>query len=258
MRIHKLLAERFARKLAWRASPVPVISFTFDDFPRSALTIGGRMLSDYGWRGTYYGAMGLMGTTVGAEPMFTRTDVDELLTAGHELACHTLNHTSCYAVGNTNFVHGCEENRREAAMALGGYQLENLSFPHGHITLAAKRHLQAAYHTCRSIEMGINSDPADFGFLRANAIYSRLPIETLKDLIHANTQANGWLIFYTHDVAIDPSQFGCTPDYFAEILRAAHESGAEVLTIREATTRYNLCHSAASRAEEHRQECPRS
>jgi peptidoglycan/xylan/chitin deacetylase (PgdA/CDA1 family) len=199
---------------------VPVISFTFDDFPRSALTIGGRMLSDYGWRGTYYGAMGLMGTTVGAEPMFTRTDVDELLTAGHELACHTLNHTSCYAVGNTNFVHGCEENRREAAMALGGYQLENLSFPHGHITLAAKRHLQAAYHTCRSIEMGINSDPADFGFLRANAIYSRLPIETLKDLIHANTQANGWLIFYTHDVAIDPSQFGCTPDYFAEILRA--------------------------------------
>jgi peptidoglycan/xylan/chitin deacetylase (PgdA/CDA1 family) len=240
------MAERFAHKRARRASTAPMISFTFDDFPRSALTVGGRMLTDHGWRGTFYGAMGLMGRVTSTETMFTRTDLDDLLTAGHELACHTLDHTSCLAVSTGKFVDECADNRRKAATMLSGYQLRNFSFPHGHVTLAGKRSLQSAYKTCRSIEWGINSDPADLGFLRANPIYSRLAIGTLKQLIYANNQLKGWLVLYTHDVAINPSPYGCTPEYFEEVLRCADESGAEVLTIHEAVSRYDLGSVATS------------
>lgn len=238
IRCHQLMAERFAHKRAWRASPGPMISFTFDDFPRSALTVGGKMLMAHGWRGTYYGSMGLIGKATSAGPMFTRADLDDLLTAGHELACHTFDHTSCVAVGTAEFVDGCTDNRRQAATMLSGYQLRNLSFPRGHITLAAKHLLRSDYDTCRSIESGINVDPVDLCFLRANPIYLRLEIETLKQLIYANSRANGWLVLYTHDVAKNPSPFGCTPQYFEEVLRCALESGAEVLTIREAACRY--------------------
>jgi peptidoglycan/xylan/chitin deacetylase (PgdA/CDA1 family) len=225
-----------------------MISFTFDDFPRSALTVGGKMLTGHGWRGTYYGAMGLMGRPTSAGPMFTRGDLDDLLTAGHELGCHTLDHTSCLSVSTGKFVDGCANNRLKAATMLSGYQLRNLSFPHGHVTLAAKHLLRSAYDTCRSIEWGINSDPVDLGFLRANPIYSRFAIGTLKQLIQANKLAKGWLVLYTHDVGINPSPYGCTPEYFEEVLRCALESESEVLTIGEAARRYDLCTSNAFRA----------
>jgi peptidoglycan/xylan/chitin deacetylase (PgdA/CDA1 family) len=226
---------------------MPMISFTFDDFPRSALTVGGRMLTDHGWRGTYYGAMGLMGRTTSAGPMFTRVDLDDLLRAGHELACHTFDHTSCLSVSTGRFVDGCADNRRMAATMLSGYQLQHFSFPHGHVTLAAKHALRSAYDTCRSTEWGINSDPVDLGFLRANPLYSRFAIGTVKQLICANSRANGWLVLYTHDVAVNPSPYGCTPEYFEEVLVCALESGADVLTIRDAAGRYQLCGLAASR-----------
>jgi len=203
------------------------------------------MLFDHGRRGTYYAAMGLMGSSASAGPMFTRGDLDDLLTNGHELACHTFSHTSCLSVDTEEFVNGCAENRRKAAAMLSGYELRNFSFPHGHITLAAKYRLRSAYDTCRSIEWGINSNPADLGFLRANPIYSRLDIETLKRLIHANSRTNGWLVLYTHDVATHPSPYGCTPEYFEEVLRWALESGADIVTIREAASRYKLCSTAS-------------
>ena len=197
------------------------------------------MLADHGWRGTYYGALGLMGTTTSAGPMFTRADLDDLLRVGHELGCHTLDHTSCLSVSTREFVDGCAGNRRKADTMLNGYQLRNLSFPHGHVTLAAKDVLRSTYDTCRSIESGINCDPVDLGFLRANPIYSRLSIESLKQLIHANSEAKGWLVLYTHDVALDPSPYGCTPEYFEEVLRCALESGADIVTVREAGSRYS-------------------
>ncbi|MGZ6012840.1 MAG: hypothetical protein ACXWK0_13450, partial [Caulobacteraceae bacterium] len=42
----------------------PVVSFTFDDFPRSALTEGGGVLRERGWAGTYYAAGGFCGRRV--------------------------------------------------------------------------------------------------------------------------------------------------------------------------------------------------
>lgn len=233
------MAGRFAPKRAWRASPSPMISFTFDDFPQSALTVGGKLLLDHGWRGTYYAAMGLMGKPSTAGPIFTRGDLDDLLAAGHELACHTFNHTSCFSVATGEFSDGCAENRRRAKAILGGYELRNFSFPNGHVTLAAKLRLRPSYDTCRSIEWGINSNPADFACLRANPIYSRLPLEKIKDLIHENSRLNGWLILYTHDIATNPSPHGCTSQYFEEVLRSALESGADVVTICEAASRYS-------------------
>jgi peptidoglycan/xylan/chitin deacetylase (PgdA/CDA1 family) len=236
-RLHKLLAECFARRNARRDPGTPIVSFTFDDFPRSALTVGGKMLLDQGWRGTFYGAMGLMETTQNGQRMFTRGNLDSLLDDGHELACHTFSHSSCLSVGTEEFLNICGENRREAATLLAGYQLQNMSFPHGHITLPVKYRL-TEYRTCRTTEWGINSNSLDLGFLRANPMYSRFAIERLKQLVRMNYEVGGWLILYTHDVTTDPSPFGCTPAYFQEVLRSVLETRAEVLTIREAAGRY--------------------
>jgi peptidoglycan/xylan/chitin deacetylase (PgdA/CDA1 family) len=238
-RIQRLMAEHFAHKPATREVRTPIISFTFDDFPRSALTVGGEMLSANGKRGTFYGSMGLIGEiSKDAGTMLTRADLDDLLANGHELACHTYSHTSCLAVKTVDYVEECTRNRQQASELLDGYGMKNLSFPYGHVTLAAKRMLQGVYDTCRSTEPGINLDPIDLSFLRANPLYSRLEISNVKQLIEQNVRSQGWLILYTHDVALTPSAYGCTPRYFESVLRCALASGAEILPVRDAAARY--------------------
>src|SRR5207237_1150170 len=57
---------------------VPLISFTFDDFPRSALLTGGAILKRFGLLGTYYASFGLMGTKAPTGSIFLADDIGAL------------------------------------------------------------------------------------------------------------------------------------------------------------------------------------
>src|SRR5438046_156889 len=63
----------------------PLISFSFDDFPRSALYVGGAILQRFGLTGTYYASLGLMGQQSPTGTMFLLEDLKTLLDQGHEL-----------------------------------------------------------------------------------------------------------------------------------------------------------------------------
>ncbi len=199
-----------------------------------------------------------MGTTTALGPMFDRADLDDLSSQGHELACHTLDHVSCFSVPTADFVLACAENRDNAAVMLAGQKLHNFSFPFGDVNLAAKRLLRSAYVTCRSIEPGMNRDPVDLAFVRANRMYSGLPLEPLERLICANAECDGWLVFYTHDIGANPSPYGCTPDYFEHVLRCALNSGAEVLTVYEVTNRFRMASTGEPTIDNPRTERDRS
>lgn len=237
-RLQKLLAARAHRKTARRPAPKPMVSFTFDDFPRSAVATAGKILSDRGVRGTYYAALGLMGTKTVVGEMFERSDLEMLVSAGHEIACHTFGHVLCSDMAGSELLANCRSNRMRIAEVLNGYTFENFSFPEGVVTVSAKTALNAVYQTCRTIEPGINRDPVDLGYLRANRIYSRLGIGKVKELIQQNQEESGWTILYTHDVCDSPSPYGCTPQEFREVLGYATQSGAEILSVSEARKRF--------------------
>jgi peptidoglycan/xylan/chitin deacetylase (PgdA/CDA1 family) len=216
-----------------------MVSFTFDDFPRSALAAAGSILLEKGVCGTYYAAMRLMGRTTNVGEMFNRADLRALIDAGHELGCHSFDHASCHKVSSSELLVRCEKNREAAAKLLGGYQLRNFAFPFGDVTLPAKTSLSGIYDTCRSVETGINTDPVDLALLRANPVYSDTPIKELKRLVKDNVGQSGWLIMYTHDVGSNPSPFGCTTQTFRDAVTIAIDSGAEVLTVAEAAKRFS-------------------
>ena len=48
----RLSVDRFGRRQFRLRSDAPYVSFTFDDFPRSAYLEGGRVLAERGARGT--------------------------------------------------------------------------------------------------------------------------------------------------------------------------------------------------------------
>src|ERR1700722_2966523 len=90
----------------------PIVSFTFDDFPRSALTVGGEILRSHGVRGTYYAAPGMMDISNHLGNQFRASDLDKLLRDGHELASHTFSHVSCRSVSAERFRRDVEQGRR--------------------------------------------------------------------------------------------------------------------------------------------------
>jgi peptidoglycan/xylan/chitin deacetylase (PgdA/CDA1 family) len=247
LRLQGFAAGLLKRRLAYQATPRPIISFTFDDFPRSALTAGGEILGEYGVRGTYYVAMGLVGKRTAVGEMFGGSDLERLAAAGHELACHTLEHTMCCDLTVPDLVASCRENQRRIAEVLGQHLTPNFSFPEGVVTVKAKAALSSMYTTCRTIEPGVNRDPVDLAFLRAYRVYSTSGMHSLRKVIRGNRDENGWIILYTHDVGMNPSAYGCTPADFREVVRCAADSGADILPVAEAVRRFRFVGEAHSR-----------
>jgi len=236
----KRIAQRLSRKPASRVSPLPIVSFTFDDFPRSAFTVAGAMLMESGLRGTYYASMGLMGQQTIRGENCRAADLQTLVEQGHELGCHTFSHLYCLRATASEVRRECEQNRLAAADVLGGYRLRNFSFPSGVATRTTKSELASTYDSCRTVEHGINRSPVDLAFLRANPLYSRNPISDVHRLIAENAKQAGWLILYTHDVSPQPSEVGCTPSYFRDTLGSAVASGARIMTVAEAVSQFQL------------------
>ena len=74
----KTLCSLYSRRVPW-GDRGPVVSFSFDDFPRTAYTVGGAILKSLDVRGTYYTAPGLMDTTNHLGEQFRAEDLRSLL-----------------------------------------------------------------------------------------------------------------------------------------------------------------------------------
>lgn len=233
------LAERIARKLGAltmrRVSaiwPHGVVSFTFDDFPKSALSVGGAVLERHGVRGTYYTAFSLAGAQGAPGAMFDIDDVRMAHAQGHEIACHTYTHVNCADADTAQLRSEIKANAAAAASVIEGLPLANFSYPFGGISRQARRALGPRFSCCRGIQPGINEGVPDYAELRANKIYASLFDERqLRDIIDRNRSTGGWLIFYTHDVAEAPSAYGCTSDQLESIVTYA-ASRSPILPVR--------------------------
>jgi len=208
----------------------PIVSFTFDDFPRSAYLVGGRILEDHGARGTYYTAAGLMQTSNGLGDICVVEDLHSLLEKGHELGTQTFHHSSCRNTSLKTFQADVLQGMQEMGR-LAGQQANNFAYPYGHVTLGTKKGLQNL-SSARSIFPGINGPQIDLNLLRANRVYGDVDqSQPIQDLIQQNVEQKGWLIFYTHDVRPDPSEYGCTPELFEFAVSTAARSGNRILTV---------------------------
>ncbi len=87
----------------------PIVSFGFDDFPRTAYSVGGRILESFGARGTYYVAPALMHSDGPLGEICNADDILNLLEKGHELGTQTLHHLSARAALTCRFPRRCGE-----------------------------------------------------------------------------------------------------------------------------------------------------
>lgn len=237
-KLQRMAVAHLRRKPLAMAQAGGVISFTFDDFPRSALSAGGAILERHGLHGTYYGAMSLLGGEDQGQILMTREDLAALRERGHELGCHTYSHVNCRSLGEAALKQELSENNRQARLLGGGEDFVSFSYPFGEISLSAKALAARRFATARGIMPGINRGTVDLAALLANSLYGGLEnAESARRLIEETGRSGGWLVFYTHDVTERPSPYGCTPEHFAAAVEAAAGSGCDVLTMEKAYER---------------------
>jgi peptidoglycan/xylan/chitin deacetylase (PgdA/CDA1 family) len=211
----------------------PIVSFSFDDFPRTAYSEGGAILEQFGVRGTYYTAIGLMNTSNELGEHFSADDLDSLVAKGHELASHTFSHVSSRSVSTATFRADVEKGRKALSKVTGLYRA-NFAYPFGHVTLQAKKTLGSVLPSARSVIPGFNGPEIDLNLLRANSLYGNLDgAGRVEKLILENTKRKNWLIFYTHDVRPKPSPYGCAPELLQMAVSCAVLAGCRILTVRE-------------------------
>jgi peptidoglycan/xylan/chitin deacetylase (PgdA/CDA1 family) len=212
-----------------------VISFTFDDVPRSALTIGGDILERHQVAGTYYVAGGLTGTEQHGFRFHRASDVASAARGKHEIGSHGYAHLPYTALSPVQIDEDLKLNHHFLSGFLGDIPPVSFSYPFGALTFKTKRLLAARFSTARGTSPGINSGSCDLADLRANAICACKATEHgIRALIKKAVARRGWLIFYTHDVSDIPTAWGTTPALLEFAIREAVASGCRVLPIRDA------------------------
>jgi peptidoglycan/xylan/chitin deacetylase (PgdA/CDA1 family) len=227
-----------------------LVSFTFDDFPRSALLEGGAILGTYGTRGTFFASFGMMGTVTSTGEIFSLGDLNELVRQGHELGCHTHDHCDAWATPPAAFQASILRNREALQKHLPGISFRTFSYPIRCPRPQTKRQISKYFDCCRGGGQTFNARSLDLNFLKAFFLeQSRNDFDSVARLIKANNREKGWLIFVTHDVSESPTEFGCTPRFFEKVVRHTTQSGAKILTVSKALKTIrggNLASSLAS------------
>lgn len=227
---------RLAARAPMRVDPDhAIVTFTFDDFPKSAAKVGGEALERRGWRGTYYASAGYAGGETHHGAMFDTGDILSLTGKGHEIGCHTYGHLDASTVSTSELLGDVARNARALA-AMGLEQdMTSFAFAYGEATPAAKQALSERFSNLRGIRAGINRGTADRALLKSVPLDGgEAGIARAVEAAGTLTRHPGWLIYYAHDIQDRPTQWGCTPEQFEQVCVAVESSGARVMTMAEA------------------------
>ncbi len=226
------------RLFSW-LSDKPFVSFTFDDFPRSAYIRGGEILRKQDLKGSFYASFGLAEKMSPSGEIFSPRELPGMIAEGHEIGSHTYDHADAWRTAGALFEESIIRNQKAIQEVIPGSDFRTFSYPldepHPRIKKIAARH----FLCCRGGGQTFNGRVLDLNLLRSCFIDHRNRGNEgfFKDLIERNADERGWLIFSTHDIDDHPSDYGCEPEVFSEIVRRSVESGATILPVREVFSR---------------------
>jgi peptidoglycan/xylan/chitin deacetylase (PgdA/CDA1 family) len=213
----------------------PVASISFDDFPKNAWTVAGPVMARHGVRGTYYTAGGFCGRTVDGTEFYDAGDLKALVAAGHELACHGFAHQPTPTLTTNELAADAERNREFLKPFLNGAAPVSYAFPFGRVSPRTKRFYAPRFASARGVHPGINAGRVDLAQLNTVSLEMRCwNQDEIEAAIQRALHDHGWLIFYTHDVSDDPTEYGSTPAMIDWALSRLAELRIPVLPVREA------------------------
>jgi peptidoglycan/xylan/chitin deacetylase (PgdA/CDA1 family) len=205
----------------------PVVTFTFDDFPKSALA-GADIVEAAGGHAGFFACTSFLGKrnpVIGE--MFDSATLQELTQRGHEVGAHGHAHLDCAKAGIRAVEKDIGENLVKLTEAGLETTVSSFAYPYGETTFSAKRWVADVFSAARGIASGVNAGAADRGQLKAVELLDtgwarKRAFEMLKTCI----RSKGWLIYFTHDVSQTPSPYGVPHELIQELADMAINEGA--------------------------------
>jgi peptidoglycan/xylan/chitin deacetylase (PgdA/CDA1 family) len=213
----------------------PIVSFTFDDFPRSAATTGADIIESFDGRATYYACSSLAGQEGVSGKFYLPRDIQNLQRAGHEIAAHTHSHIDCRRTRFEKVIADIDSSQ-ELISGMGDRILvRHFAYPFGETTVRLKRALMSKYSTARGIIPGLNRFGSDLMQLRAFELSpEEWRIQRAERAVELAARTSSWVIFFTHDVSDEPSAYGTTPAVLRRLIQRCRDAGVSVLPVGQA------------------------
>jgi len=234
------LASRIGRKLtAFRARNTiqlptgkAVISFTFDDCPKTGIENGVSVLEAEGWQSTIYVSCGLFDVENHHGKMMNGADAAALHSSGHEIGEHTFSHLDGSQISLGCLKKDIERNQSKLA-DLGVPPSQTFAYPFGVATSKMKSALSKQFKGARGVRAVSHHKQVDLNQIGSVPVFESTINQAIA-AIQKTASTGGWLTFFTHDVRDEPSEWGCTPAGLQKIIKAVKNTNAEILTIRGA------------------------
>lgn len=233
------LRRRVARLVTTKPAQLtlerPMLTFSFDDAPASAVRDGARMLEKHGVRGTYFISAGLAGQVDHLGGYAMLDDVARLARLGHEVACHTFSHLDC---GKARaWAIAAEIKANAQALKAIGVAPETFAYPYGDVSPAAKGLINDGYLAGRALHHGLITTGTDLNQAPAVGIEGKDGETVARDWMRRAAAEKAWLVLYTHDVRHNPSEWGCTPQALERLIIEALDQHFDIVTFAEGARR---------------------
>jgi peptidoglycan/xylan/chitin deacetylase (PgdA/CDA1 family) len=210
----------------------PVLSVTFDDFPKSAAVLGARVVEAAGGRATFYACSDYAGQTTNTGVQYDIADLMRLHFTGHEIGGHSSTHRDLGRLSPEEASKDIADNvDRLTRMGVPG-TIRHIAYPYGETSVGLKRAIRGSYATARGVLQGINGRGTDSLQLRAVTLMAQdWTLRRAEAQIDAAIDTGGWIILFTHDVSETPSPYGVTPQALDALIRRAQRGGARLLPV---------------------------
>jgi peptidoglycan/xylan/chitin deacetylase (PgdA/CDA1 family) len=215
----------------------PYVTVTFDDGWESIYTQALPLLQKYGIRTTQY----VLSGTLKDENYLSMAQVKAMQSAGHEIACHGVNHADLPSLDAKKLTFELSSCQQTFSKELG--PIRDFASPYGHYTpetiTAIKKYYQSHRNTNGDLTNGINE--ADVNIeqyfnqydLIAATVRDTTTVEQLRALFEYAKQHNGWVILNYHQIDDGPSQYALVMSKLEEQMRFVSESNVRIITISE-------------------------
>ena len=235
-KLRRRLVRLRARRPAARGPERPWVSFSFDDAPVSAATVGAAILERHGVRATFYIAAGLAGTNDRSGSYADGRQVRDVAARGHEIGCHTFSHHDCGRASAAEVEDELDRNAR----AFAGWGLpapSTFAYPYGDVAAPVKGVVGRRFALARGVHPGRIHAGSDLA--QAPAVSCDGPGGGARALacLRATVARGGWLILIAHEVAEPPGEFSVRPGVLDGLAAAARELGVEPVTVAQGARR---------------------
>lgn len=232
-KISRRVTPLLSRRVLPLALERPIVSFTFDDCPASAITNGVKPLEDEGWASTVYVAGGLLGTTNHHGLQITEKDMQALHADGHEIGGHTWSHIDAQSMNPDAFLEDILRNQNFMTR-LGLPASRSFAYPYGQTIPALKRLLEIRFEGMRGITPGVHRKNVDLNQIKSTPLFGGSTIDSAHKMIAGLKRKPGWITLFTHDIRENHTPWGCSPKDFQGIIEAVKTSGADVMPVDKA------------------------